>query len=46
LIDSTNAQWQAENTSTTKDAFPVSLQAGVQVKIPSKAVIVLGKEID
>lgn len=46
LIDSTYTEWQAENTSTPQDAFALSSQAGVQVKIPAKAVIVLGKEIE
>jgi maltooligosyltrehalose trehalohydrolase len=46
LIDSTHAQWQAENTSTKHEGFPASLQAGVQVIIPAKAVIILGKDID
>ncbi len=46
IIDSTESQWKMENTSTCEEAFPVSSQAGVQVKIPAKAVIILGKEIE
>jgi maltooligosyltrehalose trehalohydrolase len=46
LLDSTEGKWLQENTSTNKAGFPALAQAGVQVKIPAKAVIVLGKEID
>lgn len=46
LLDSTEPRWNMENTSTPQPAFPASLQAGEQVNIPAKAVIVLGKEID
>ncbi len=45
IIDSTESRW-LENSSTEKDAFPPVSSAGTQVKIPAKAVIVLGKEID
>jgi maltooligosyltrehalose trehalohydrolase len=45
LLDSTEAKWKVENTSTTLQ-FPGSLQAGEQLEIPARSVIVLGKEID
>jgi maltooligosyltrehalose trehalohydrolase len=46
LLDSAENQWQSEISSTQENMFPASLQAGVQVKIPAKSVIILGKEID
>jgi maltooligosyltrehalose trehalohydrolase len=46
LLDSTEAKWQEENSSTKQAHFPATAQAGVQVRIPAKAVILLGKEID
>ncbi len=46
LLDSTEKQWSMENSSTQKEAFESTLHAGVQVIIPARSVIVLGKEID
>jgi maltooligosyltrehalose trehalohydrolase len=46
LIDSTEIQWTEEKSSTQTQAFAASAQAGEQVIIPAKSVIVLGKEID
>ncbi len=46
LLDSAESHWQAENSSPKETDFPTMLQAGEQVKIPSRSVIVLGKEID
>jgi maltooligosyltrehalose trehalohydrolase len=46
LLDSTEAKWNEENTSTNKAEFSTTAQAGEQIKIPAKAVILLGKEID
>lgn len=46
ILDSTEARWHTENTSTKSDDFPLVMQAGEQVKMPAKAAIVLGKEID
>lgn len=46
LLDSSEAKWDAENTSTNKYEIPALCKAGEQVKIPAEAVIVLGKKID
>lgn len=45
LLDSTEAKWNEENTSTNKEQFSEQKQAGEQVVIPARSVIVLGKEI-
>jgi maltooligosyltrehalose trehalohydrolase len=46
LLDSTEPKWQPENTSTKQSSFPQVLQAGEMVHLPSRSVIILGKEID
>jgi maltooligosyltrehalose trehalohydrolase len=46
LLDSTEKKWNEVNTSTNEPGLDAVTQAGQQVKIPAKAVILLGKEID
>jgi maltooligosyltrehalose trehalohydrolase len=44
LLDSNDPVWQPENTSTDS-AFPSIARAGEQVRLSSKSVVILGKEI-
>jgi maltooligosyltrehalose trehalohydrolase len=46
IIDSTDAKWKEENTSTQTSSVPSTIEAGKQLNLPAKSVIVLGKEID
>ncbi len=46
ILDSTESQWNETTKSSQLETFPISSQAGQQVVMPAKSVIVLGKEID